>query len=68
MFNFGLSCDVIGDLEVDKIRYRSTNVAGILNTVLILKIDPGVSEVCLPPPSPPPSQSRYGKITQSFVG
>ena len=44
-FDFDLTCDVIGDLEVNEIRFRSTVLAGLSNAVLILNIRPVVSEI-----------------------
>ena len=44
-FYFDLTCDVIGDLEVNKVRFRSTVLAGLSNAVWILKIGPEVSEI-----------------------
>ena len=29
IFNFGITCDVIGNLEISKIRFRSMNLAGL---------------------------------------
>ena len=44
-FEFDLTCDVIGDLEVNKIRFRSTVLPGLSKAVWILKIGPVVSEI-----------------------
>ena len=43
-FDFDLAYDVVGDLEVNEIRLRSTVLAGLSNVVWILKIEPVVSE------------------------
>ena len=42
-FYFNLTCDVIGDFEVNKIRICSTNLAELTNAVWILRIRPVVS-------------------------
>ena len=44
-FYFDLTCDVIGDSEVNNIEFPPTTLAGLSNTVLILKIGPVVSEI-----------------------
>ena len=44
-FDFDLTCDVIGDLEVNEIRFRSTVLAGLSNAACILKIGPVLSEI-----------------------
>ena len=44
-FDFDLTCDVIGDLEVNEIRFRLTVLAGLSKTVSISKIGPVVSEI-----------------------
>ena len=43
--DFDLTCDVIGDFDVNKIKFRSTNLAELSNTVLIWKISSAVSEI-----------------------
>ena len=47
MFNFDLTCDVIGDLRVKfyQIRLSLTCLAGLSKAASILKIDPVVSEI-----------------------
>ena len=37
-FDFGLTCDVIGDLEVNEIRLRSTLLAGLSNGAVVSDI------------------------------
>ena len=44
-FDFNLTCDVIGDLEVNKIRFRSSFFPQLSTAVLILKTGPVVSEI-----------------------
>ena len=44
-FEFDLTCDVIGDLEVNNNRFRSTVLAGLSKAAWILKIGPVVSEM-----------------------
>ena len=44
-FDFDLTCDVIGDLEVNVIKFRSTDLQWLSNAVWILKIGPVVSEI-----------------------
>ena len=45
VFYFDLTCDIVGDHEVNKIKFCSTTLAGLSNTVLILKIGPVVLEI-----------------------
>ena len=45
IFYCALTCDVIGDPEVSKIKFPSTTLAGLSNTVWILKIGSVVSEI-----------------------
>ena len=45
IFYFDPPCDVIGDPEVNKIKFCSTTLAGLFNGVSILKIDPKYAEV-----------------------
>ena len=50
--------DIIGDPQVNKVRFRQTNLAGLPNAVWILKIGPVVSEIggnYRKPPPPPPA-------------
>ena len=64
-FDFDLTFD-ISDLEVNKIRFRSTVLAGLSNTVWIWKIGPVASEIgggsksALNSPPSLLSQSRHG--------
>ena len=62
-FNFDLTCDVIRDLQVNVIKFRSTDLQWLSNAVWILKIGPVVSDIgmggALNSP-PPPSQLCYG--------
>ena len=45
IFHFDLTCDVIGDPAVNKIKFRATTLAGLSSAVWILKIGPVVSEI-----------------------
>ena len=45
MFYFDLTRDVMGDLEVNKVGFRSTNLTGQSRYVSILKKGPLVSEI-----------------------
>ena len=58
---FDLTCDVTGDPEANKNKFRSTALAGLSYTVWILKIGPVVSEIGgeLKLAPPPPSGVRY---------
>ena len=58
IFYFDLTCDVIKDPELNKIRLRSTTLAGLLNAVRILKTGPIVSEIEGGYDSPP-NVARY---------
>ena len=59
-FIFDLTCDVIGDPEVNEIWFPSTNLTGLSNAVWILRIRPVVSEIRGGAKnSPPPTRSRY---------
>ena len=62
-FYFDLTCGVIGDPEVNKIRFHMTTWAGISNAAWILKTNPVVSEIGVGYDgyldSPPPSGARY---------
>ena len=42
---FDLTCDVIGDIEVNTTSFRSTTLSGLSHVSCILKADPVVSEV-----------------------
>ena len=53
-FDFDLTCDVIGDLEVNEIRFHSTVLTGLSNAVGILKKGPVVSEIGGGSPNSPP--------------
>ena len=44
-FYFELACDVIGDPEANKIKFRSITLAGLSYAVWIVKIGPVVSEI-----------------------
>ena len=53
---FDLTCDVIGDPEVNAIMFHSTDLHWLSNDVCILKISPVVSEIgggleIAPPPT-----------------
>ena len=45
VFYFDVACDVIRDPEVNKIKFRSTTLAGLSNAAWILKIGPVASEM-----------------------
>ena len=51
-FYFDLTCDVIGEFEVNKIKCRLTTLAGLSNAVRILKIGAVVSEILIAPHHP----------------
>ena len=68
-FDFDLTCDVIGDHEVNEIRFRSTVLAGLSNAVWVLKIGPVVSEIGGGALNIPPPQSvALWDIPQSGAG
>ena len=45
IFLFDLTCDVVGDTEVNKVRFCSTNFTVICNAVGIFKIRFAASEI-----------------------
>ena len=59
-FIFDLTCDVIGDPEVNEIWFPLTNLTGLSNAVWIFRIRPVVSEIRGGQKSaPPPSRGRW---------
>ena len=57
---FDLTCDVIGDPEVNEIWFPDRTLRGLSNTVKILKIGPVVSEIAGGPKQPPYSGQGPG--------
>ena len=67
-FNFELTYDVIGDPEVNEIRFHREKNPGLSNTVSVLKIGPAVLEIVGGSKYPLPQSGELSKIPQSGTG